>query len=120
MKLPNKEEALSRPENLSRIGKRAHKAIMSVLKKYDDGSKYSLADPGGCKTFYSPQEWRDRGEEYGLRSELVVVYDGGGPRSFFEYQGLNSHLIDEMHKALEAVGLYHERCTCWYGAIYEL
>lgn len=118
-KLPSKDEALAMPEGLSRKGKKAYKAIMDVLKKYDDGSKYCLADPGGCKTFYSPQEWRARGEEYGIRSELVVVYDGGGPRNFFEWQGGNTELMEEMRLALEAVGLYHEACTCWYGAIYE-
>ena len=117
---PTKEEALARPESLSTLGQKAHKAITNVLAKYASPDRGSLDDPGGCKTFYSPEEWQARGEAYGLTSELVVVYDGGGPRHFFEWEGRNESLLEEMRLALEADGLYHECCTCWYGAIYEL
>ncbi len=72
---------------------------------------------GGCRAFYSPLEWRAKGERYGCDSELIVVYDGGDVRMAFD-----SH--DEwaceksMRDALSAVGLYAERCTHWYSAIY--
>lgn len=110
---PTEDVNLAMPDNLSEDGKRAYKVIMASMV---DG----INNPGGCKTFYSPQEWEARGELYGLRSELIVVYDGGDVRTYFEYDGLNDNLMEHMRVALANAGLYHESCTGWYGAIYEL
>lgn len=118
--MKNSNEDLNRPKNLSPLGKRAHKVIVEVLRRH--GMTYT----GGCKAFWSPQEWKDRGESYGLLSELVVVYDGGDLVPFFcpEEDVLRERvpahvLYERMREALEAVGLYWEQCTCWYSAIYE-
>ena len=105
---------LSMPDGLSAKGKRAYKAIMQILIDND------ALETGGCKTFYSPAEWKARGEEYCRNAELIVVYDGGAVAPFFNYDYECYPLIDIMDKALEKVGLYSEQGTCWYSGIYEI
>jgi hypothetical protein len=102
------------PPGLSAEGQQAYHAIMAVLKKYgaDDGT-------GGCTTFYSPQEWKDRGEKYASGSELVVVYDGGPVGAFFDYDGGHEKLVSAMVAALNKVGLYSEPGTHWYSGVYK-
>ena len=103
------------PEGLSPGGQAAAEAIVALL------TKRGATDTGGCRAFYTPQEWRDRGEKYGLNSILIVVYDGGDVGAFFtmdkdypQYKRTN-----EMTKALDEAGPYHsEECHCWYSAIY--
>jgi len=115
--LPTKEESLRCPEKLSEDGKLVHKTIMDVIRKHR-----CIDDPGGCKTFYSPTDWKARGEDYGHESELIVVYDGGDIGAYFDGSrcGELADLVDEMTAALEAVGYYYEPATCWYGCVYPL
>lgn len=111
-------EELVKPENLSPKGARAYQVIMDLLEEYE------MTYTGGCKAFYSPQEWKARGESYGTTSELVVVYDGGDVQHFFSldscWGGGSYTLYERMRKALEAEGLYWEECTRWYCAIHTL
>ena len=44
-----------------------------------------LTDSGGCKTFYTPREWRDRGEVDGREAILIVVHDGGDVSPLFNW-----------------------------------
>lgn len=71
------------PSDLSPAGQEAWKAIVTVLMATDP-----QMGTGGCTAFRSPKEWAERGEKYGLESVLVVVYDGGSHRQFFESDGL--------------------------------
>lgn len=109
------DEFNAMPKGLSRKGQEAYGIIMEVLRAHDG------EDTGGCKSFYSPAEWKARGEEYGTESELVVVYDGGDLRPFFNmddaYPGYDLH--EKMRQALAKAGLYAEECTGWYGAVYR-
>jgi hypothetical protein len=117
------EQNIAEPEGLSKFGADAHREIMRVL------DRHGCTDAGGCKAFYSPEEWRSRGEQYGLRAELIVVYDGGEFREFFSMDacyanarpGIDCYApMETMRKALERVGLFAEECTGWYAAIYNL
>lgn len=112
---PDKAADTARPEQLSKRGRQAYAVVMRVLKRF------GATDTGGCKAFYSPKEWKARGESYGLESELIVVYDGGDHRGAFEPEAEHE---DSMHNAMDAalkeVGLYFEPCTGWYSAIYEM
>lgn len=106
---------LSCPEGLSAAGRKAYEVIMGVLKDAD------MMYTGGCKAFYSPSDWADRGEMYGTESELVVVYDGGDLRYFFSLDAdmeTSYTFTTRMNKALEAAGFRSEECTRWYAAIY--
>lgn len=103
----------AKPQGLSLVGESAYEMIMSVLIKFEQ------TNTGGCKTFYSPAEWKARGEQYGLESELIVVYDGGDVRPFFTIDAGVPSFYDAMEKALFACGLYAEPCTGWYAAVYR-
>lgn len=110
--LPTKAEEFAIPKGLSAKGRKAAQAILKVLKKYD------AADSGGCTVFYTPARWKERGEDYGTESLLVVVYDGGDHRQFFNMDCERYKLHEEMRQALHEVGCYPEECTGWYCAIY--
>ena len=75
---------------------------------------------GGCRTFYSPEAWRERGERYGRESCLIVVHDGGDYAYAFNYAYGDSKLMEAMREALNAEGYYAEACTGWYTAIYPV
>lgn len=102
------------PDGLSALGKTAHKVIVAFLKEND------LTGTGGCKTFYSPAEWKARGEDYGTESELVVVHDGGEPGNAFSYDREQYDLCDSLQKELHKHGVFAEQCTVWYSAVYEI
>lgn len=75
---------------------------------------------GGCKAFYSPQEWIEKGEEYGARSTLILVHDGGDLAPYCNYDYECYGLIEKMNKALGEFGYYIENCTSWYSAVYKV
>ena len=101
------------PENLSKKGEDAYRVIMAVLTECD--ALYT----GGCKTFYSPTEWAERGEKYCLNAELIVVFDGGAVAHFFSGSYADSvYLMDKMDSALAEAGFYAELGTSWYAGIY--
>lgn len=116
------EDFLAKPEGLTAEGEKAYETVMAVLKKYN------ALDTGGCKAFYSPAEWRNRGEEYAGGSELVIVYDGGDLKHFFSMDACyydNPHSskrydrYEEMQAALNGSGLYFEEGTSWYSGVYK-
>ncbi len=102
------------PEDLSPEGKEAAKVILSFLER--EGRLHS----GGCRVFYSPQEWKDRGEEYGLESELIICHDGGDHAAVFNLDYECYKLYDAMFDELQSAGFFPEGCTCWYSAIYKV
>lgn len=73
---------------------------------------------GGCRAFYSPKEWKERGEAHGLDAALIVVFDGGDLAHYFNPSYESGALLSKMHKALVAMGFRYELCTHWYAAVY--
>lgn len=73
------------------------------------------AETGGCRAFYSPEEWGQRGEDYGTDSELVIVHDGGD----LSVAGGYSPVWEKINAALHERGLWAEQCTGWYSAVYK-
>ena len=104
------------PTPLSEKGRKAAQTIRAFMKKNGLGT-------GGCKAFYSPKEWLSRGEDYGLDSELVVVYDWGdlyyvmNPH-YADYPSVFYGLQEELEEELKKAGVYSEACYGWHGAIY--
>ena len=109
----DREVLFKKPEGLSPTGEAAHAVIMKFL------TKKRLVSSGGCKVFYSPAEWRERGEEYGTESELIVVYDGGDHRCAFNMDCECYKTIDQLQEELHKVGCFFEEATCWYGSVYK-
>ena len=100
------------PENLSPEGQTAAEVIAAYLTEYE------LTYFGGCRLFYSPEEWERRGEKYGLKSELIVCYDGGDAGEVLQFDG--GALADGLVEALRKKNLYTEECTSWYSAVYKI
>lgn len=103
----------TKPTQLSELGSLAFDTIVNVLKKHQ-------VDYGGCTPFYSPEEWKARGEVWGTKSRLVIVYDGGSLGDFFNLDRGNPEAHYEMSKALERAGVYVEECTHWYSGVYPI
>lgn len=99
---------------LEGISLQAAETILDVMRKH--GEPHS----GGCKCFYSPEEWAARGEDYGQNAVLIVVHDGGDQAKFFNWDYECYELIDEICKALAPLRLLVEQHTCWYSAIYKV
>jgi hypothetical protein len=104
---------LDKPTSLNEKGNLAYNIILNFLKKND------MTYTGGCRSFYSPQEWKSRGERYGDNSHLIVVYDGGDLSYIFNGSYCSSK-YQEMQLELRKANLYFEECTCWYSAIYSI
>jgi hypothetical protein len=104
------------PEGLSDLGRKAAETILKEARRALEGEIYT----GGCKAFYTPGEWQDRGEEHGRDSELVVVHDGGDLARFFNYDLQDYPAIDGMAKALREHQVFAENCTQWFTAIYKV
>jgi hypothetical protein len=100
---------LAMPAGLCKRGQAAYSIILEFLQSKQ------LTYTGGNTVFYSPVEWLVRGEGCCLRSHLIVVYDGAAAAEAFD-----GVFQDQMQKELERAGLFAERQTCWYSAIYHL
>jgi len=70
---------------------------------------------GGCKTFYTPREWKYRKEEFGLESLLIVVYDGSDVKRLFI-----GDLANKFQKYLAEHGYRFENGLHWYSYITKL
>jgi hypothetical protein len=103
------------PDGLSDRGHKAAEQIVALARNHFGAD----SSGGGCRAFYTPAEWRERSEEYGLESELIVVHDGGDLAPFFNYDYLVYTLIEKMDGRLRAIDCYAQNCTCWYTAIYR-
>lgn len=103
---------LAKPSNLSPEGEKAYRAFLAFLEAKDH--TYT----GGGQTFYSPADWIARGEEYGQKSVLIIVHDGGAvaPVCNLDYEQYD--LNNAMVEAMSAAGFMVESCTCWYSAVY--
>lgn len=104
------------PTGLSRRGRNAAMAILRLLQEQAIEGKI---ETGGCRLFYSPAEWKERGEDYGTKASLIVVYDGGDAYHYFSFNTEAVSYLDKMTAALKAVGVHSEACTGWYTGIYE-
>lgn len=80
----------------------------------------SGASGGGCRAFFTPDEWRDRGEKYGVESALVLVHDGGALAPYCNLDYMEYDKIEALGAAMNKLGYYVEQCTSWYSAVYKL
>lgn len=107
------DEDLAMPPELSPVGRRAAEVILEFL------AREGRCDTGGCKAFYSPVEWQERDEEYGLEAPLIVVHDGGDLASYFSFDACDYALYERQVSYLRQHGFFAEQCTSWYSAVCE-
>jgi hypothetical protein len=87
---------------------------------HDEG----LYDPDSDEIhYYDPKEWEERGELYGLESELIMTYEGNVMSHImnpgYAANAANAYeLHDRFTDKLHAVGFWVEPCTHWYAAFY--
>ena len=100
------------PTGLNDSGLKAANIILAFMEKHNMST-------GGCRLFYSPEQWKSRGEEYGITSELIFVYDGGDLFDVLNgYIEGSYRMMDEFTKVLVDGGFHYEPCTHWYSAVY--
>lgn len=102
------------PAGLSGEGQVAAGLILQLLE--DKQATYH----GGGGRFYSPEEWADRGEEYGLNSLLIITHDGGDHAPVFNLDYGAYDLNEELSQVLKGHGMFVEACTSWYSAVYPI
>ena len=113
IRIPIKRDlALPEEEPFRQVAKDVLYAALEVLGK----APYT----GGCYTFYTTEEWRERKEEYGIDSELIIVHDGGEFSTLCNYGYCEYTLMEAFTKELKKKGYYIEQCTCWYSAVYKI
>lgn len=100
------------PVGLDSRGKAAAETILQFLT--DKG----LLDHGGGGKFYSPEEWADRGEEYGLSSLLIITHDGGDHAAAFNPDYEAYALMEALRAQLQTINMFPEQCTSWYTSIH--
>ncbi len=108
-------EGFEIPEGLSPEGLKAAWVITDFF------AKARRTGTGGCRTFYSPQQWKDRKEEFGCDSVLLVVHDGGDVAAVINPDyGCDPRVRERLNTRLAEAGFYLEPCTCWYAAVYPI
>lgn len=105
-------DELAIPEGLSAKGRTAATVILRLIKKD------KRTETGGCRAFFTPEEWWDRGNHYGKGCVLIVCHDGGSLASYFNYDYRDYKAIDRMDAALSKHGYRAENCTSTYTAVY--
>lgn len=102
------------PEGLSPAAVRAAEIIIGVLRKNGD------LNSGGVTVFWEPQAWQaHEGDRFEIAANLVVVYDGGSHRMYFEPVNKEQYAAArEMRQALEKAGCYFEPLSHFFGGIY--
>lgn len=101
------------PTDLCRAGRKAAEAIRQFAIDND------LTHTGGCRIFYSPAEWRARGEAHATTSLLVCVYDGAAIRRALSFDGFDYPKLEALNAILDTLDVFNEECTCWYSAIHN-
>ena len=107
---PNPDLAI--PHGLSPEGRVAADTILALL------DARSTTYTGGCRAFYSPAEWRARGEAYGTDALLILVHDGGDLAPYCNPLYEDRDAMRALRDALAVHDLYAEQATGWYTAIY--
>ncbi|MFZ2177637.1 MAG: hypothetical protein WAW17_27135 [Rhodococcus sp. (in: high G+C Gram-positive bacteria)] len=77
-----------------------------------------ITDHGGGGHFYSPTEWDERGEKWGLNSLLIITHDGGDHAAAFNLDYGAEELVEALRKRLRSIGVYVEQCSSWYSAVH--
>lgn len=109
----DRSDNFAMPAGLTAAGRRAHDIIVKFLRKR------RLTYAGG-RVFYTPEEWRAKGEAYGIGPsvKLIISYEGSDDlKHAFSYDGEDYKTLEAMVAALRVAGLYTEEGTSWYSYV---
>ena len=100
-----RDETLAIPANLCDLGRAAAEAVLAGVDAECVAKFNRLATTGGCRAFYTPEEWRAKGWEVANNAVLVCVHDGGDMGRWVRAPGTAAR---EVFAALERLGLRFE------------
>jgi hypothetical protein len=113
-------DSLFIPSGLCPKGRAAAHAIVALLSARGVTPKERI--------FFTPKEWRQQGQEYGLTSVLIVVYeDEQGVAPFFSLDACvpegwgrpaDYERVESQMAFLRPLGVYSEQCTRWYSSVH--
>jgi hypothetical protein len=104
------------PDDLCPVGRKAAEALVAAVAKFNGRPPYT----GGCRAFYSPQAWAERGERTPPRETvLVVVYDGGDFAPMFNLDYEQYRCFEAGERALRGAGCWAEAHNHWHTYIYR-
>jgi hypothetical protein len=86
------------------ITPRAREAAEIILAQ---ARALNISAEGEGRLFYTPAEWRKRGERYGLNADLIVVHE----------DGLKLAILNAARSDLEKRRFYCEEAETWYSII---
>ena len=110
------EEELSIPEDILQNVKNALLEIRDFA-----GSMWDRPpSTGGCKAFYSPQEWRDKGWEVGEKVLCVVCHDGGDLAPLFNLDYQDYKAFEKMDQIFRRRGIYAEAISSTHTHIHTI
>jgi hypothetical protein len=98
------EEELAIPDDIPQNVKNA----LLELRGFAGSLWDRPAVTGGCKAFYSPQEWRDNGWQVNEKVLCVVCHDGGDLAPLFNLDYQDYKAFDKMDQIFRRRGLYAE------------
>jgi hypothetical protein len=101
------------PSDIS-LATAAHRTICTFLRRR------KLTFTGGCRAFYSPEEWRGLGHSCGPGALLVVCHDGGSVGDAFSYDNGRYKLIEAMARELAKIGVFAEQATTTHTVIFPI
>lgn len=108
------------PETLKGLAREAAEKVVAYIRAQHKKAFDENKEPGaGGKMFYTPEEWKERGEKYGTEALVVVVHDGGDHAPYFNWDYECYKLIEGLAEELAKIGCFAEQCTGWYSAIYK-
>lgn len=73
---------------------------------------------GGCRTFYTPEEWKEK-ENYELNNELLFIcHDGGEFADLCSYDRGQYGMMEEFSNYLNEHGYWMEQGSTWWTVVY--
>lgn len=100
--------------HLTGRARKAADAIVGFLRDHRGGPPSG----GGCRAFYSAEEWRERGERYCCDAVLVLVFDGGDLAPCLNRAYEDSDAVEAFQTFLDGLGYYAELGEHWYAGLY--
>lgn len=104
-------------DNAKKIAKAITKHITNHIAKVYDQEPSG----GGCRAFYSPQEFLEKGiiSEIKDNMELIICHDGGDADPFFNDDYQKYSWIEGMNNTLREFGVCAERYNSWFSIIFR-
>ncbi len=100
------------PKDITRLARKTAESIRAFA------IKNGLTATGGTRIFYSPREWQDRGERYGLTSLLIICYEGTEIKRAFSHDAEDYRMIERLSKQLIKLDVFTEECTATYSSLH--